>query len=89
MWTTVSCLNVNSLDEIKDFAKARNIPHDWAFLSTPDVLNVKYVNPLTKTAKHISPEEIAVSEDNTALLEKFMAYQDKLRGISYSDYLSF
>ena len=50
-WTTVSCLNVKNLPDIIDFAKDKNIPHDWAFLEQPSVLNVKHTNKFTTPAK--------------------------------------
>ena len=62
-WTTVSCLNVIDLPKIIEYAKSKDIPHDWAFLNTPNVLNVKYKNALTNNAKHILPNNIAIAED--------------------------
>ena len=85
-WTTVSCLNVKNLPEIINYAKDNNIPHDWAFLVQPSVLNVRYKNKLTEVAKHMSPEEIAVDEDNSEQLDQFIEIQDSLRGISIHDY---
>ena len=88
MWTTVSCLNVKTLPDIIDFTKKKNIPHDWAFLDSPNVLNIRYKNRFTEEAKHVSPQEIAIDEDNSHLLELFMKRQDKLRGIDYRDYFN-
>ncbi len=85
-WTTVSCLNIKNLPDIINFAKNKNIPHDWAFLEQPSVLNVKYTNKFTTLAKHMSPKEIAVDEDNSDQLEAFIKRQDALRGISVYDY---
>jgi len=89
MWTTVSCFNVKTLPDMINFAKNKGIPHDWAFLRRPSVLNVRYTNPLTLKAKQISPDEIAVDEDNTQQLNEFISQQDKLRGIDIKDYLNF
>ena len=89
MWTTVSCLNVETLPDIIKFAKDKGIPHDWAFLRRPSVLSVRYTNPFTYRAKHISPKEIAVEEDNTEQLKEFISTQDKLRGIDINDYFNF
>lgn len=89
MWTTVSCLNVKTLPDIIEFAKKRNIPHDWAFLNSPNALNIRYKNKFTEEAKYVSPKEIAVDEDNSELLELFMKAQDRLRGIDYNDYFNF
>jgi hypothetical protein len=72
-----------------NFARNKGIPHDWAFLQRPSVLNVRYTNPLTLKAKQISPGEIAVDEDNTQQLNEFISQQDKLRGIDIKDYLNF
>lgn len=87
-WTTVSCLNVKNLPEIINFAKNKNIPHDWAFLKRPNVLNIRYKNKFTIRAKHISPEEIAVDEDNDKQLEAFIKRQDVLRDISIDNYFN-
>jgi sulfatase maturation enzyme AslB (radical SAM superfamily) len=89
MWTTVSCFNVKTLPDMINFARNKGIPHDWAFLQRPSVLNVRYTNPLTLKAKQISPGEIAVDEDNTQQLNEFISQQDKLRGIDIKDYLNF
>jgi sulfatase maturation enzyme AslB (radical SAM superfamily) len=87
-WTTVSCLNIKNLPEIINFAKNKNIPHDWAFLNNPSVLNIKYKNRFTTLAKHMSPKEIAVEEDNNEQLESFIKRQDMLRNISIDDYFN-
>lgn len=87
-WTTVSCLNVRNLPEIIDYAKNMDIPHDWAFLDKPSVLNVRYKNKFTAVAKHVSPEEIAVDGDNSEQLEAFIKKQDALRNITIDDYFS-
>ena len=87
-WTTVSCLNIKNLPEIINYAKNKNIPHDWAFLKRPNVLNIRYKNKFTIRAKHISPEEIAVDEDNDKQLEAFIKRQDVLRDISIDDYFN-
>jgi sulfatase maturation enzyme AslB (radical SAM superfamily) len=87
-WTTVSCLNIKNLPEIINFAKNKNIPHDWAFLNKPSVLNIRYKNRFTTLAKHMSPKEIAVEEDNSEQLELFIKRQDALRNISVNDYFN-
>jgi sulfatase maturation enzyme AslB (radical SAM superfamily) len=87
-WTTVSCLNIKNLPEIINFAKNKNIPHDWSFLDKPSVLNIRYKNKFTIRAKHISPKEIAVDEDNDKQLEAFIKRQDMLRDISIDDYFN-
>ena len=85
-WTTVSCLNVRDLPNIIEYAKNKNIPHAWAFLNTPDALNVKYKNNLTTGAKHIAPDKIAITEDNSNQLKLFIKRQDYIRKINFNDY---
>jgi sulfatase maturation enzyme AslB (radical SAM superfamily) len=88
-WTTVSCFNIKTLPDIINFAKNKGIPHDWAFLHHPSVLNVRYTNQFTLKAKQMSPNEIAVDYDNTQQLNQFISRQDSLRGIHIKDYLNF
>ena len=85
-WTTVSCLNIGDLPNIIEYAKNKNIPHAWAFLNTPDALNVKYKNNLTTSAKHIAPDKIAIAKDNSNQLELFIKRQDYIRKINFNDY---
>ena len=87
-WTTVSCLNIKNLPEIINYAKNKNTPHDWSFLDNPSVLNVRYKNKFTTVAKHISPKEIAVDDDNSEQLEAFIKRQDTLRNITIDDYFN-
>lgn len=88
-WTTVSCLNVGNLDNIINFARNKKISHDWAFLTRPEVLNVKYTNRFTSIAKHLYPTEIAIDRDNDQQLEQFLQSQDRVRNISVNDYFNF
>ncbi len=99
-WTTVSSLNVENLPNILDFATEQGLDHDWAFLNTPDPLNVKYKNKFTICAKKKlmkSPyavcrdisDKLAVGPDNDSILEQFIRRQDKLRKINIKDYLNF
>ena len=88
-WTTVSCLNIKNLPDIINFAKNKNIPHDWAFLEQPSVLNVRYTNKFTSKSKHISPTQIAVDRDNSKDLDEFIERQDRLRNIDIKDYFNF
>ena len=87
-WTTVSCLNINQLEHIVEYAKKVKIQHHWAFLQNPDVLNVRHSNTFTDGAKHLYPEQVAIDEDNNEDLLQFMARQDKLRGIDHKDYFN-
>jgi len=88
-WTTVSCLNIKNLPEIINYAKNMDIPHDWSFLHRPSVLNIRFKNKFTIVAKHVSPTEIAIDEDNSEQLDNFIKRQDMLRKISINDYFSF
>jgi sulfatase maturation enzyme AslB (radical SAM superfamily) len=88
MWTTVSCLNIATLQDIIGFAKEKSISHDWAFLDRPKELNVRYKNKFTESEKHMFPDQIAVDRDNTAELEAFIEKQDKLRNIDIKDYFN-
>ena len=87
-WTTVSCFNIKNLPDIINFAKNKNIPHNWSFLHSPSVLNIKYKNKFTIVAKHMSPKEIAVDKDNSEQLDLFIKRQDSLRDISIDDYFN-
>jgi MoaA/NifB/PqqE/SkfB family radical SAM enzyme len=99
-WTTVSSLNVENLPNILDFATEQGLDHDWAFLNTPDPLNVKYKNKFTIRAKQKlskssytvcreMSKKIAVARDNNNLIELFIKKQDKLRNINIKNYLNF
>ena len=99
-WTTVSCLNIKDFPNIIKYASDNNIDHDWAFLNTPDVLNVKYKNLFTaktkieflssnnKILQNIATH-IAIEPDNSEQLLLFIKRQDYLRKININDYLSF
>lgn len=88
-WTTVSCLNIRDLPNIQKYVNEKKIKHNWAFLETPEVLSVRHKNRFTEPAKHLFPEQVAVTDDNTEALNKFIAGQDQLRGIDIKDYLNF
>ena len=99
-WTTVSCLNIKNLPNILDYASSSNIDHAWAFLNTPDVLNVKYKNLFTvetkieflssnnKTLQNIATH-IAIEPDNSEQLLLFIKRQDYIRKININDYFNF
>ena len=89
LWTTVSCLNIADLPNIEQFARDNRIPHDWAFLKNPDVLNVAYKNTFTDRAKSLYQKDVAIGTNNQNELDEFIARQDRLRGIDVRDYLNF
>lgn len=92
MWTTVSALNLGDFSNIVDFVKSEKVDHSWAFLENPDVLNVKYSNSMTNSAKLTLPDElsqfVAVEENNQDKLDEYIQQQDAVRGINIRDYIS-
>ena len=94
LWTTVSALNIVDFDNIKLFAKQNGIDHHWAFLNSPDMLDVKYKNKFTLRAKKTLKDknilkQIATNENNQDKLDLFIAKQDHLRKIRIEDYFNF
>ena len=87
-WTTVSALNIGDLENIFQYVKENKLEHSWALLAQPDVLNVKYNNHFTRTAR--VPDElkniVAKDLDNTVELQLWTYQQDQLRGITLWDY---
>ena len=75
-WTTVSALNVNHIDDIQKYCKEHNIRHSYAFLDTPEVLNVKYKNWFTQSSKL---SNVAVDRDNTQELAAFLELEEACR----------
>jgi len=93
-WTTVSCFNVADLANIQKYASEKGIPHTWAYLTDPKVLDVKHQNSLTKNAQQYTNNKELLStlysgEKNEGELFKFIKYQDLLRGIDIKNYLNF
>jgi len=99
-WTTISSLNVENLPSILDFATEHSIDHNWAFLSEPDALNVKYKNKFTLRAKEKLSnssyavcrniaDKIATNKDNSEQINLYIKKQDYIRKINIADYFSF
>jgi len=100
-WTTVSCLNIGDLKNIFDYAGAVGIDHAYGFCIRPAVLDIRYVNELTTTAKEnllatgntlisaIAKNCGSFNKDNSAELKNFIKSQDELRNINFKDYLNF
>ena len=93
-WTTVSALNIIDFDNIENFAEKNKMDHHWAFLSHPDVLNVRYKNKFTlRAAERLQNKDIlqqvAIDKDNQNELGLFIAKQDHLRKIQIKDYFNF
>ena len=98
-WTTVSALNILDLPRIFDYVLENNLEHDWALLNSPTVLDVKYKNIFTDTAKNKLSQStyaeckklakrISIDSDNTEQLRSFIQKQDYLRKIDIKDYFN-
>lgn len=100
-WTTLSCLNVLNLDEILAYAQKKKIDHSYGFCVRPEVLDIRYKNFLTdcaveklsnsknETCQQILKKIGSLDKDNSNELKVFLNEQDRLRNISYKDYLNF
>ena len=97
LWTTVNALNVGDFANIIDFKNEHQLDHSWALLNSPEMLDIRYENWLTLTAKQklfesknqeVLPliEQIATLENNSIHLLEFIKQQDQLRKINYKDY---
>jgi sulfatase maturation enzyme AslB (radical SAM superfamily) len=75
-WTTVSALNVNYIIDIQKYCRDRDIRHSYAFLDTPEVLNVKYTNWFTLSS---DLSNAATERDNTKELEAFLELEEACR----------
>jgi len=99
-WTTVSCLNIRDLKNIVDYAGAVDIDHAYGFCIRPAVLDIRYINELTTTAKEnllatgnallsaIAKNCGSFNKDNSVELKNFIKLQDELRNINFKDYLN-
>lgn len=98
LWTTVSALNINDLENIFEFAQQYNIDHSYAFLHQPSQLNIKYTNTLTLKAKQQFQDNskfgldsisklCAVDANNQMEIDQFVQNQDKLRNINIQDFI--
>lgn len=93
-WTVLHALNLADFDNIIEFCKQHNIGHNWALLDEPKQLDPKHVNLFTTTAQTLlqsaHPElasSIAIGPDNQVEIDLFIKSQDKLRNITFRDYL--
>ena len=80
-WTTVSALNIHNIIAIKQFVANHQIKHSYAFLHSPDPINVKYQNDMTLPYKNIFPGVVAAGKNNQAELDEFIKQQKQLRDI--------
>jgi len=99
LWTTVSCLNVNNLEEILSYAESQSIDHEFGLLHKPTVYNISNINRLTVDAKlkyldHKNKvlrdlsANIATGKQNSPALSRHIESQDLLRGINFKDYFN-
>jgi sulfatase maturation enzyme AslB (radical SAM superfamily) len=99
-WTTVSSLNVGDLGNIIDYAKEVKIDYAYGFCIHPGVLDIRYENKLTMTAKQslsktnnkllnsISNKCGSFKRNNEQQFKKFISSQDSLRNIDYKTYFN-
>ena len=98
LWTTVSALNINDLENVFEFAQQHGIDHSYAFLHEPTPLNIKYANTLTLQAKQqfetntrfgldMISKLCAVDVNNQVKIDQFIHDQDKLRDINIHDFI--
>ena len=98
-WTTVSSLNVANFSNILDFVTEHNLEHSWAFLNNPEVVDPRFKNSFTLSAKEKLGQSsyktcqdlastIATGDDNQSKLDLFIKKQDFLRKIDIRDYFN-
>jgi sulfatase maturation enzyme AslB (radical SAM superfamily) len=98
LWTTVSVLNINDLENIFNFVDHNEFNHSFALLDNPSSLNVCYSNVFTQRAKEkyaqsTNPqlkklaEIVASDKNNQTELDTYIAKQDSLRNIKISNFI--
>lgn len=80
-WTTVSALNIHNFPTIKQFTADHQLQHSFAFLHSPDPINVKYTNTLTEPYKNKFLNIVAVDKNNQVELDEYIKHQKGLRGL--------
>ena len=80
-WTTVSALNIHNFETILQFVADHKLAHSYAFLNSPDPLNVKYKNSYTLPWAHLFPNIVATDKNNQVEVDKFIQNENSLRGI--------
>lgn len=80
-WTTVSALNIHNFIAIKQFAAKHQLNHSYAFLHSPDELNVRYRNDFTAPYTSLFPQIVAIDKNNQKELDVFLQIQKELRGL--------
>ncbi len=80
-WTTVSALNIHDFENIVQFVNRHELAHSYAFLHTPDAINVRYKNNLTLPWQHLFPHVVAIDRNNQDQLDEFISREKLLRGM--------
>ena len=80
-WTTVSALNLHNFTAIEQFTANNRLKHSFAFLHSPDPLNVRYKNNLTDPYQNMFPGVVAVDRNNQVELDEFIDREKALRGL--------
>lgn len=80
-WTTISALNLHNFESIKKFTSQNQLKHSYAFLHTPDPLNVRYKNNLTLPYQDMFPGIVAVDRNNQEELDLYLYKERILRGL--------
>ena len=99
LWTTVSALNINDLENIFKFVDQHDFHHSFAILNSPESLNIRYSNVLTQQAKEKYAQStnpqlnnlsaiIASDKSNQVELDTYISQQDQLRNIHITDFIN-
>ena len=78
-WTTVSALNIGDFENILKFVSDNDLPHSYALLAEPSVLNVKYTNSLTLPFQNVLPGKVAIDRNNQEELDQYLTQQNNIR----------
>lgn len=82
-WTTISAYTVGDLPNIMRYAESVGISLSMGRLTSPEVLDVRYSNPLTILAEEV--DGVAIDGDNSTALLAWLRQQDSIRGTNFED----
>lgn len=97
-WSTLNVFTICDLENMLRYADSVGIPFSYGLLEFPEQMSIRYENEFTKKArenfeksdilllKQLAPL-VASKYNNTEELVDFITAQDRLRGISYKDYM--
>lgn len=97
-WSTLNVFTICDLENMLRYADSVGIPFSYGLLEFPEQMSIRYENEFTKRArenfeksdilllKQLAPL-VASKYNNTEELVDFITAQDRLRGISYKDYM--